>query len=78
MYFGHVISAGGVSTDPGKIEVVRSWPTPRNVQDVRSFLGLASYYRRFVEDFASIAQPLHKLTEKKTPFSMDGRMSAGI
>ena len=71
-YLSHVISAGGVSTDPGKIEVVRSWPTPRNVQDVRSFLGLASYYRRFVADFASIAQPLHKLTEKKTPFQWTG------
>ena len=67
-YLGHVISAEGVGTDPAKAETVRSWPTPTTVGELRSFLGLASYYRRFIAGFGSIAQPLHRLTEKKTQF----------
>ena len=63
-YLGHVVSNKGVSTQEEKIEAVKTWPTPKNVTEVRSFLGLASYYRRFVEGFASIAKPLHHLTEK--------------
>ena len=63
-FLGHVISADGVSTDPDKIRAVEQWPIPSNVSDVRSFLGLASYYRRFIEDFAEIASPLHRLTAK--------------
>lgn len=60
-YLGHVISAEGVSTDPAKIEVVADWRRPSNVGELRSFLGFASYYRRFVEGFAKLAGPLHKL-----------------
>ncbi|KAL7870652.1 hypothetical protein SRHO_G00081490 [Serrasalmus rhombeus] len=60
-YLGHVISSRGVSTDPAKVEVVAQWQRPRNVSELRSFLGFASYYRRFVEGFAQLAGPLHKL-----------------
>uniref|UniRef100_A0A8P4KLL6 Gypsy retrotransposon integrase-like protein 1 n=1 Tax=Dicentrarchus labrax TaxID=13489 RepID=A0A8P4KLL6_DICLA len=73
-YLGHVISADGVSTDPGKIDVVANWPIPTTASELRSFLGFASYYRRFVEGFAQLAAPLHRVvaecggtkTNKKT------------
>lgn len=60
-YLGHLISDEGVSTDPKKIEAVANWPTPSKVSELRSFLGFASYYRRFVEGFAKLAAPLHRL-----------------
>lgn len=60
-YLGHVISSKGVSTDPSKIEAVADWRQPATVSDLRSFLGFASYYRRFVEGFAKMAAPLHAL-----------------
>ena len=67
-YLGHVVSENGVSTDPSKVSKIFDWPIPRNVSELRSFLGLASYYRRFIKDFAKIAVPLHRLTEKNKPF----------
>lgn len=60
-YLGHIISCQGVSTDPAKIEAVAKWQRPSQVSELRSFLGFASYYRRFVEGFAKLASPLHKL-----------------
>ena len=60
-YLGHTISPEGVSCEEGKVETVTEWPTPTNVKDLRSFLGFASYYRRFIKDFARIAGPLHDL-----------------
>ena len=71
-YLGHVISAAGVATDPEKTRVVAEWPRPRTTRDLRSFLGFASYYRRFVPKFATHAAPLHRLVAaaggtKKTP-----------
>ena len=65
-YLGHVISSEGVSTDPEKIEAVSKWKRPRHVSELRSFLGFASYYRRFVEGFAQLASPLHKLVAELT------------
>lgn len=67
-YLGHVISADGVGVDPAKVQCVREWPVPKTQTEVRSFVGLASYYRRFVEGFAAVAQPLHQLTEKGRRF----------
>ena len=59
-YLGHVISADGVATDPEKTRAVAEWPRPRTAKDLRSFLGFASYYRRFVPGFAAHAGPLHR------------------
>ena len=67
-YLGYIVSHTEVAPDPSKIEAVENWPTPSTVTEVRSFLGLAAYYRQFVKDFATIASPLHKLTEKGRKF----------
>ena len=67
-YFGHVIAAEGLKPNLRITEAVRNFPTPENVPGVRRFLGMASYYRRFIAGFAKIAQPLHQLTAKNVPF----------
>ncbi|KAJ8396456.1 hypothetical protein AAFF_G00017620 [Aldrovandia affinis] len=70
-FLGHVLSAGGVATDPAKITAVRDWPPPTNISDLQSFLDLASYYRRYVRNFAIIARPLHCLTDCGQPYVWD-------
>jgi hypothetical protein len=67
-FLGHVISAGGVSVDPGKVKDVLNWMPPATVSEIRSFLGLAGYYRWFIKDFSKIAKPMTKLLEKNKAF----------
>ena len=68
-FLGHVVSGAGVSVDPSKIDAVMSWERPKNVFEIRSFLGLAGYYRRFVEDFSRLAAPMTRLTRKGVKFA---------
>ena len=65
VFLGHVISAEGIFVDPRKVEAVLRWERPTNVTEIRSFLGLAGYYRRFIKGFSTIASPLTKLTRKE-------------
>jgi len=67
-FLGHLVSADGIEPQPAKLDTIRDWPTPHCLNDVRAFFGLASYYRRFVKDFATIAEPLSRLTRKNAPF----------
>ena len=65
---GHVVSKDGVKVDPAKIEAMMSWEPPTNPSEIRSFLGLAGYYRRFIQDFSKIASSLMALTKKNVKF----------
>jgi hypothetical protein len=67
-FLGHVKSKGGISIDPSKIQDVLSWNMPTNVGDIQSFLGLAGYYRRFIEGFSKITKPMVKLLRKDNRF----------
>ena len=67
-YLGHIISQEGISVDPEKIEAIMNWPTPRNVTDVSSFMGLAGYYRRFIEAFSKVAHSITSLQKNKIKF----------
>jgi len=66
-----VISQGGIVVDPSKIEVILKWESPKSVFEIRSFLGLAGYYRRFIKGFSKLALPLTKLTHKGQAFVWD-------
>ncbi|GBG62465.1 hypothetical protein CBR_g30786 [Chara braunii] len=68
IYLGHVISGDGLAPEAAKVAAIQDWPQPQTVRDVRSFLGLASYYRKFVRNFSAVAAPLTNLTKKDTPF----------
>jgi hypothetical protein len=67
-FLGHVISNKGILPDPDKIEKVKNFPRPTNITGIRSFLGLASYYRKFIKDFSTLAKPMNNLIKKNEPF----------
>jgi hypothetical protein len=67
-FLGHVLSAEGIAVDPSKVESITKWEQPLNVTDVRSFLGMAGYYRRFIENFSKITKPMTELLKNNTKF----------
>ena len=68
-FLDHILSAKGVAVDPGKVQEVLEWKSPTSVMEIRSFLGLAGYYRRFIQDFSKIAKPMTKLLQKEVKFN---------
>jgi len=81
-YFGHIVDGRGIRTDLEKVKAMTQWPRPSNVRQIRQFVELASWYRRFIPDFSATAAPLTKLTRKKTykkrALAMGGRRRAGL
>lgn len=75
---GHKVTADGVSVDQSKIEAVAVWQQPNNVFEIRSFLGLAGYYRRFVKDFSRLATPMTRLSRKGVKFDWDAKCEASL
>ena len=67
-YLGHIISEEGISVDPEKIKSIINWPTPRSVMDIRSFMGLAGYYRRFIKGFSKVAHAITSLQKRRVKF----------
>jgi hypothetical protein len=67
-FLGHILSKDGVAVDPSKVQDVLEWKQPRSITDIRSFLGLAGYYRRFIENFSRIAKPMTELLKNRVKF----------
>jgi hypothetical protein len=70
---GHIVSAKGIRPDPKKVAAVQEWPVLKNVHDVRSFQGLVNYFRKFIDHFASLAEPLTNLTRSKVNWEWTSR-----
>jgi hypothetical protein len=77
-FLGHVISKGGISVDPSKVQDVLSWNAPTSVGDIQSFLGLAGYYRRFIEGFLKISKPMTELLKKDKKFEWTSACEASF
>nr|GEV39014.1 putative reverse transcriptase domain-containing protein [Tanacetum cinerariifolium] len=75
---GHVIDSQGIHVDPAKIESIKDWASPKSPMEIRQFLGLAGYYRRFIEGFSEIAKPITKLTQKKVKFEWGDKQEAAF
>ncbi|GBG69048.1 hypothetical protein CBR_g3746 [Chara braunii] len=71
LYLGHVLDGDGIKPEDSKIAAIRDWPTPRTLTELRSFLGLANYYRKFVRNFSTIAAPLRRLLKKEAIWQLD-------
>jgi hypothetical protein len=70
-FLGHIISTGGITVDPAKVKEIVVWSRPTTVTEVRSFLGLAGYYRRFIEGFSKVVKPMTSLLENGREFKWD-------
>ena len=77
-YLGHIISGEGISVDPEKVKAIMDWPMPKNAHEVRSFMGLAGYYRRFVEGFSKIVKPITTLQRKGTRYEWTDECNAAF
>jgi hypothetical protein len=77
-FLGHIVSGAGIQPDPAKVAAVREWPTPKNVKDVRSFLGLTGYYRRFVRQYSARALALTELTKSDVPWRWSDKQQASF
>ncbi|GJW00015.1 putative reverse transcriptase domain-containing protein [Tanacetum coccineum] len=77
-FLGHVIDCQGIHVDPAKIESIKDWASPKTPMEIRQFLGLAGYYRRFIEGFSKIAKPMTKLTQKKVTFEWGDKQEAAF
>jgi hypothetical protein len=77
-FLSHVLSAKGVAVDPSKIEVVSKWQSPKSVTEIRSFLGLAGYYCRFIENFSKIANPMTELLKRNMPYVWSDKCEASF